>query len=214
MDYFLGDEREERAGGEVAPREFPLPLRIQSWNWAQGVFCEHTPRQKTTTLTIGDGERVALLPPDFYDVFGVYDSHREMWCREIQIREGDLRYADEDMPSYWIWSGKMYLEQAVSYSSGQLELHYWATWPEVEYDDGEYMQEGVYTPEWAEPALCYLTAAFCFQPLATQASDLNQYKNRIVDAGDPLDNPRAQQARENLWWYENLLAKRAPARNV
>ena len=217
LDLFLDDALRLGADGEPKSRLFPVPLRVEAWNWAQGVLCYHTPRARTMTLVVEEGKREAVLPPDLFAVEGIYDSDREKWWRPTHFLPGDIRYTDEELPEYWRFGNRLYLEDTIKYASTDLALYYWAYWPDVEYelDDDDnidyYTQEQVHTPRWAELALCHLTTATCMMPLELFASDINQYKIR-VEAGTPLDNPRAQSANFHLLWWNTLIDLFPPAR--
>ncbi len=211
LDRFLGDGLPAEEGQE---RTFPLPLRVDAWNWAQKYFANHTPREREAVLEIGEGGRQASLPDDFLAVRGVYDQQEGHWWYELPIRAGDFRPADSDAPEYWIWSSSMHLERDVG--SEDLTLYYWAYYPEIEFIVGEdneditYEQGDVYTPHWAELPLCYLTTAIAWHPGIVLASDINQWRIK-VDSGTPMHNPREAAAREALWWYNRLLSEIQPA---
>jgi hypothetical protein len=210
LDLFLDDaEREGTA------QLFPIALRVEAWNWAQRVLCHHTPRQQAMDLVIDKGKRAAVLPSDFFAIHGVFDAGREVWWHPIIFKPGDVRYADDDLPEYWVWGNQMFLEDEIAYSATDYTFYYWAYWPEVEYDSAAevYEQEQIYIPRWAELALAHLTTATCMMPLEIFSSDINQYKIRI-ESGTPLDNPRAQSADFHLAWYRTLLDLYPPARDV
>jgi len=212
LDLFLDDA--ERAG---ATRLFPVPLRVEAWNWAQSILTHHTPRERLAILTIETGKRQAVLPSDFLAMEGIYDADRERWWRPMRRRPGDVRYTDEELPEFWTWSNQVFLEDEISYTAGDLTLYYWAYYPDVEYtvagDTITYTQEQVYTPMWAELAMCHLVTATCMMPGEVFASDINQYKIRI-ESGTPLHNPRAQSADFHLTWWNTLMDKFPPARDA
>lgn len=211
LDYFLDDAY---SAGQA--RRFSLPVRLMAWNWAQKYFVNHTPREQSTTLTIGSGGRQASLPDDFLAIVGLYDSGDEYWWRGMEIKPGEFRHTDSDIPEYWKWGSTLYLERDMT-GSTDLTLYYYAYYPEITYtvgatdEDITYLSETIYTPGWAELALCHLTTAICWHPGAVLASDINEWKIS-VDAGSPLHNPREAAAREALWWYNTLLATVTPTR--
>jgi hypothetical protein len=221
LDWFLGDAIE---GGEVdADRTFPEILRIESWNWAQRLFCAHTPMARQTPLRIEEGGREALLPPDFYKVEGLYDAYNSRWWWPMRRRPGDVRVDDDDVCEFWIRGTRMFLESEADYQNNDLTLHYWAYYPDVEYvevthesDSGEQYvtpdvrKDSILTPEWGEAPLLHLTAAFCWTPGSVQAADINQWDIKL-DSGTPLMNPRAEQAKLHLWWYDTLIGRYSPA---
>lgn len=213
LDYFLDD-----AYVEGQARRFNLPLRLYAWNWAQKYFAQnHTPREQSVTLSIDSGGRSASLPSDFLDIRGVYDSDEEYWWREMAVEPGDYRHTDSDLPEFWVWEDSLVLERDVGSDFTDLTLYYWAYWPDIEFSVGDtdeditYTQETIYTPDWAELALCHLTTAICWHPGYVLASDINEWKI-TVDAGTPMHNPRQAAARENLWWYNHLVSSVQPAR--
>lgn len=213
LDLFLDDA--ERAG---AARLFPVPLRIESWNWAQRILMHHTPRQRVIAIAIETGKRQIVLPSDFFAMEGIYDTDRERWWRPMRRRPGDVRFTDEELPEFWRWADRVFLEDEISYTSDDLTLYYWAYYPEVEYTIGgdgtiTCTQEQICVPSWVELAMCHLTAATCMIPGEIFASDINQYKIRI-ESGTPLHNPRAQSADFHLAWWNALIDKFPPARGT
>ncbi len=212
LDYFLDD-----AYVEGQARRFSLPIRLYAWNWAQKYFVNHTPRQQSFNISFYSGGRSASLPTDFLAVKGVYDSDEEYWWQEMAIEPGDRRRIDSDVPYYWIWESDMHLERDVGADSTNLALYYWAYYPDIDFSIGDtdeditYTQEDIYTPDWAELAMCHLTTAICWHPGYVLASDINEWKISI-DSGTPMHNPRQAAARENLWWYHDLIASVQPAR--
>lgn len=223
IDWFADDALQEDAGGEAQARAFPLPLRIDGWNWAQRVFVQHTPLQESVTLTINEDGRSADLPDDFLDVYCIYDEDEERWWREMAVRSGGYRDPDSDVLEYWIWGDTLNLEYDLDTDDDHLTLYYWAYYPEIEYsigedDDGDedpnditYSQEEIYTPDWAEPALIHLMVAYCWQPGSIQASDINEWRI-MVDSGTPMHNPRQAAAWDHYRWYNDLMAQVEPAR--
>jgi hypothetical protein len=222
LDRFMEDQLDTDASGDAKARRFPLPTRIYSWNWAQLVLVHHTPRQRSMTLEIDTDERSAVLPDDFFEVMGIYDSYEEYWWRRMSVQPGDYRDTDSDLPEYWIWDGKMLLERDIDIGSTDLTLYYWAYYPDVEFEvgtsEGEenpeditYTQETVYTPRWAESAMLHLCTAFCWQPLSIEASDINEWRIE-VDAGTPMHNPRQSAAWDHYRWWNELLGRISPAR--
>jgi hypothetical protein len=221
LDWFLGDAIE--AGETDADRTFPEILRIESWNWAQRFFCAHTPLARQTPLRIEEGGREALLPPDFYKVEGLYDADEERWWWPMRRRPGDVRPADDDVLEFWIRGNRMFLETELDYYNNDMTLYYWAYYPDVEYVEVENEQDGgsmyvtpdvrkeeILIPAWAESALCHLTASFVHQPGSITAADINQWDIKI-DSGTPLMNPRAEQAKLHLWWYDTIINRHPPA---
>lgn len=218
INRFADDALQTDAGGSAQPRIFPLPLRIDAWNWAQQVLVHHTPRQQSGTLSINSDGRSAVLPSDFFDVYGLYDSEEEYWWHRMTVYPGEYRDPDSDVPEYWIWDDEMILERELSTSDTNLTLYYWAYYPEIEFTVGDtdeditYTSEVVYTPRWADPAMIHLTIAYCWQPGSVQASDINEWKI-MVDSGTPMHNPRQAAAWDNYRWWNDLMAKVQPARS-
>jgi hypothetical protein len=196
---------------------FPEALRIEAWNWAQDLFCTHTPRQREMTAVIDSGGRSVVLPEDFYAIEGIYDSDNEQWWWPMSRNPGDVRSLDDSMLEFWLWGEKLYLEEDITFGSDDLTLLYWAYWPAVEYTtDGSTVtitQQYIYVPRWAELALMHLCISSCMVPEEIFSSDINQYKIKI-ESGDPLDNPRMQSAKWHLEMYEKLTDKHVPARMV
>jgi len=168
------------------------------------------------TLVVNTGQREAVLPGDAFAVDRIYDSNEERFWRPAHFRPGDIRYADDELPEYWVQGDRLYLEDTLEYDQTDLTLYYWAYYPQVEctYDDDneiENVTQGViYTPKWAELALTHLTTASCMMPLEIFSADLNQYKIR-VESGNPLQNPRMQSCNFHLQWWNMLIDRVSPA---
>lgn len=223
LDLFAGDPEPT---DEATARLFPESLRIEAWNWAQRLFCTHSPRARVATATVDTGQRSLVIPTDFYAIEGILDSDNERWWWPMERHPGDIRPVDDNVFEYWIWGDKMYLEDEVLYDSQDLQMFYWAYWPEVEYTSTSetnrdnvtivtvtVTQPNVYVPKWAELALLHLTTASCMVPHEVFSSDVNQYKIR-VESGTPLHNPRMQSAVWHLDMYERLVDKVPPKRSV
>jgi hypothetical protein len=211
LRLFLDDNPE---GGE-AKYQFPLPMRIVGWNWAQSVFQNHTMREMTARLSIGEDKRHALLPADYLIMALVYDRSNERTYARRMFSEGGARNESGDNFAYWTWGGKLRFDRPVT---EQIDIEYYAAWPKIIYtlnDQGKvtYVQGEVFVPEWAHLALAHLTAAAVLQPPAITAAMSNEYKIKI-DSGTPLDNPREQQARAHAWWYNDLISRFPPQERV
>lgn len=215
LDFFLGDAKREGSR-----RLFALPLRIEAWNWAQRQLCYHTPRAMKMTAVIESGNRELVLPTDFFAAERIYDSEEEQWWWPMRLRHGDVRYTDDDVLEFWTHGDRLYLETEKEYDSKDLVLYYWSYWPEISYtetleDDGDWSvdleSEIIYTPQWAELALCHLATATCMMPGEIFAADINQYKIRL-ESGTPIHNPRGESAKFHLWWWNVLLDKFRPVR--
>ena len=72
-----------------------------------------------------------------------------------------------------------------------------------------YTRDEVLVPTWAHGPLFHLTAAFCLNPQAVRAAMDRNYDIKIA-SGTPIMNSRAQQAREEAWWYDYLIGKYRP----
>jgi hypothetical protein len=215
LSYFLDDR--PTAGNDY---QFPLPLRVEAWNWAQGVFCAHTLRERSTTLTMIADSRKASLPDDFEFVGMIYDANGELApdYRNIYTQrrfvDGGLRMDTLNYNwAYWIWDNEVNFDKPMSQTIS-VRMDYFARWPDVTYAiqyDGsvEMVQDQVHIPKWAELPLIHLSASTILQPGAVQAAMSNEFRIKI-DAGTPLDNPRAQQAREHVWWYNTLIGFHTP----
>ncbi len=207
LDRFLDDELDEE--DEESTKIYSIPHRIESWNMSQRMLALHSPRQRQGTVTVDVGERSAILPPDFLAVWRIYDSDRKKWLRQMaNPRTGSVRYDDDELDQYWVWGGRLYFERTVDIDTEDLTFYYWAYWPEIEYEFKEdsyiILPNEVLVPPWATLAVCHLTAATLLQPGALQAARIRTW-NITVDSGRPIDNSRAQQAREHLWWWHAIL---------
>lgn len=212
MDHWFGDPLTDTG------RSYGEALRIEAWNWAQDVFCAHTPRQRQVIAEIDAGQRNIILPDDFLAIEGLYDAEEEQWWWPMRNRPGGIRYPDDDALEFWLWDNRMYLEAEISYDTGRLTMLYWAYWPDVEYTENAsgqitVIQPHIYTPKWAQLALMHLALSSCMIPGEVEAADLRNWGIK-VESGDPLDNPRMQSARWHLEIYERLLEKFPPARRT
>jgi hypothetical protein len=206
--YFLDDNP---AGGAAA-YQFALPLRIDAWNWAQRFFQNHTAREQEAEITIDESGRAAPLPPDLIDIAMIYDRTNERTYSLRRFSEGAYRSESDEYFAYWKWAGRLHFSRTVG-KGEKLTVEYFAAWPKIEYavNDGNVVivRDEILVPEWAELALAHLTAATVLQPPAITAAMSNEYKIKI-DSGTPLDNPREQQARAHLWWYNELIGLFSP----
>lgn len=210
FDEFLGSEIE---AGKLELKS--LPLRIEAWNWAQDIFCAHTPLQKQMTLELEADGRTAILPSDVYAVDRIYDSEEERFWWPVHFEPGQIRRTGAEDLQFWKWEGQLYLEKNVSTSSTALTLYYWGYYPAIEYEEDSAgvvtVHDGlVSTPRWAQMALMHLATAHIMQPGEVFASDINEYKIRI-DSGNPEHNPRAQSADYHYKWYSWLVGLFPPA---
>jgi hypothetical protein len=207
LDYFLSDSDDPRVYGQL--------YRIASWNWSQRILVGHTPRSRETNLDLEAGGRAAVLPPDFLAVWRIYDSDQNRWWAPMrQPLPNSVRDNEAETNAYWVFGGKLRIERELTIDTTDIVLFYWAYWPEMvtELDDlGAIVvvDDEINVPPWAVLPLCHLTAANLLVPGAIQAARLRQW-NIKVDSGTPLDNVRAQQAREHLFWWNTLLGMIAP----
>lgn len=200
---FLDDSPKE---GELK-YQFPLPLRIAGWNWAQQVFQNHTLREATCSVVVDEAKRSATLPNDLVSIATIYDNLNERTYARRSFAAGGHRNDYSENFAYWTWGGRLRFDRTVI---EPLVLEYYATWPNITYNvnnEGKvvYVNDAVLVPEWAHKALAHLTTAAVLHPPAITAAMSNEYKIKI-DSGTPLDNPREQQARAELWWYNELIA--------
>lgn len=206
LSLFLDDE-----GGT----NYSVPLRVWAWNAAQRVLAvHHTPREKTTSLTMESGERSAVLPPDFIAVWKIYDSDQQRWYSEYRPGATYKRSTDSELGQYWVWGNKLYFEKSIDVSNTDHTMYYAAYWPDITYQvvDSEYAytDDEVIIPDWAELPVTHLTAATCLQPGALEAAKDRNYNLSVIDSGTPIQNARAVQAREHVWWWTMLLGMVRP----
>jgi hypothetical protein len=210
LSFFLDDNP---ATGE-ADYQFPLPLRIAGWNFAQNAFSSHTLRERTAIVTVTN--RVVTLPDDFNTLGLLLDTGNKHIYSRMSLQEG-MTFNEAMMSdySYWMWSGKLFIEND---RSSQLTMHYFADWPDVTFTVTNgvttVVADDIYVPKWSLRPLFELVAAYCLEPNAIRAAMDRNYDIRIA-SGNPLMNSRQAQAREHAWWYDYLLSKIPPqARGV
>jgi hypothetical protein len=205
LNYFLDDNPKT---GE-RDYQFPLPLRIDGWNFAQQTFGVHTLLEKTVDLTIPQGARAIPLPADFAEMGILYDTKNNQTYTRKELSEGVVRNdSNAQSYQYWTWGGQLVLDTDKAQT---LKLYYFAYWPSVEFTVKEdkttaITVDNVLVPQWAVQPLLHLTAAYCLDPHAIRASLDRNYDIQIA-SGTPIMNSRAQQAREHAWWYDYLLGK-------
>ncbi len=209
LDWLL----EEKANYDTSSVkvEWPIVGRIAAWNWAQGIFAHHTALEKEQDLVV-EG-RVAALPADCLDVSMLYDSAKGKFYSKADFHFGGTRLATSEAYEFWVWGGKLHLERTLN-SKESLKIYYWARWPAVEYQIDDTLtlsvtQPEILIPEWAELPVAHLTCATLLAPKAIASAISAEFKIRI---DLPVGEPRAYQAREHLWWYNELLGK-VPAQN-
>ncbi len=203
LSYFLDDDPKE---GE--PKySYPVPLRATAWNWAQRVFSAHTAMQKKETLVLEADRKSAVLPAGLLQVKLVYEDGSLKTYVPLNLVQGG-RHDSFLASCYWLWAGSIYFGQPIA-SDKSVAMQYTALWPDVEYalQDGTctITQPNIYVPDWAEPALCHLTAASVLQPSSIAAAIARNYNTRI-DSGTPDDNARRSQAWEHWKWYQALIS--------
>jgi hypothetical protein len=214
LDVFLEDSLTADQIEEGTAKKYSVPQRVDAWNWSQRQFAvQHTPRQVRFIPAVDNGSRALVLPGDFLGIWRIYDSDANKWMREMRTpKTGGVRISDDSLSQYWVWGKTLYLEMDADAS--QMVLYYWAYWPEVTYrlESSTYviLESDVIVPSWTVLPICHLTASVCLQPGAIQAARSRNY-NIEVDSGRPVDNSRAQQAKEHWWWWQELLKKVAPA---
>jgi len=213
LSYFLDDTTTDETD-----RTWRERLRINSWNWAQDMFCAHTPLSKVVTLEVLADTRTGRLPDDFYAMDMLHDTTEDRWLSTARRRQGDIRYTDDDVLEYWLWGGELKLEKAYTEAGTDLQLYYWAFYPALEFvvdaTTGAVTveQNQIHTPRWAELALLHLTAANILAPGEMQASYLGEWDTR-QDSGNPIQNPRLKSIEFHVRMYDDILG-RFPKANV
>lgn len=185
--------------------------RVTSWVQGQRTIVTHTPRQRQAYLTVDQGLRSAILPPDFLKVDRIYDADRQRWMRKrLPQQDGAVRYSDDDLNQWYVWGGHLHFERDLAVGDTDITLYYWAYWSEPQFrvidDELVFDDERILVPPWAITPLCHYVAALVLQPGAIQAARIRQWNIR-VDSGRPTDNSRSLQAREHWWWWHTLLSQ-------
>lgn len=120
---------------------------------------------------------------------------------------GGYRSDSDELRQYWVWGNTLYLE--AEKDADDLTLYYTAYWPDVEYETvggvATVTVNGIWVPKWAELPLLHLTAATCLVPGSIEAARQRNFNMTGSDIGNPIQNARAQQAREHLLWWTSLL---------
>jgi hypothetical protein len=213
LSYFLSDVP-RTAGG--AAYKHPLLLRLEAWNWAQREFAQHTAREMVVSpLNVEPDGRSALLPDDFFEIVQVYDADNAMIYAPRHFASGGYRSDNSEDFVFWVWGDVLHFEATVT---TKLALYYYAYWPEVTWrfkddDQIEILQDQISVPKWAELPLLHLTAAGVLQPMAIESARNREYATKI-DSGTPDDNARRTQAREQWWWYHELMGQHRPQDRV
>ncbi len=205
LNYFLDDNPKT---GE-RDYQFPLPLRLDGWNFAQDTFSVHTLRERQIDITVPSDTRTVSLPADFAEMGILYDPKLLKTYTRKELNEGVNRNDAYDQSfEYWTWGGNLILDTNLS---SAFKLWYFAYWPNVQYTlnaDGTvaYVRDEVVVPRWSMLPLLHLAAAYCLDPNAIRAA-MDRNFDISIASGTPIMNSRAQQAREHAWWYDYLLGK-------
>ena len=194
--------------GDAGSASYPQALRIACLNWAQRILATHTAQEKSASLVLATGGLSAPLPADYFEIGSIYDSVDKEFLSPVTLQSGR---ADDTAGSacYWIWGDTLNLISAKT----ALTAYYYAYWPEIvavtDPPQVPLPANVISIPVWAELPLVHLTAAGLLQPSAIRAAVINSGKI-MIDNGNPLQNSFAQQAREHLWWYNELVGRYPP----
>jgi hypothetical protein len=205
LNFFLDDNPKTGA----RDYQFPLPLRVEGWNFAQDTFSVHTMAEKTVALNLPPGARSIALPADYGAMGLVYDTKNNQTYTQKELSAGVVRNDDVAQGfQYWAWGGQLFIDTD---KASTLKLSYFAYWPSVEYTvnaEGTVAltKDDVLVPRWSVQALLHLTAAYCLTPHAIRAA-MDRNFDIDIASGTPIMNSRSQQAREHAWWYDHLLSK-------
>lgn len=196
LDAFLNDTTGE---------DFTDAQRMVGWNAAQRLLAvHHTPREQSMGLVLMASGRQAALPATCIDVKGIYDGDASRWWAKMVVApETGYRLSDAQARLFWVWDRNLYLERDVE-STDDLTLYYYAYWPDIARDE-----DVILIPGWAELPCMHFTAAYCLQQGSLEAADIRQWLGP-ADRGNPIQNPRAVQAREHWWWWTTLLSQVKP----
>jgi len=194
--------------------EYTQVEKIWAWNAAQRHFAVHTSRQRVTEgVTIESSGRAIVLPDDFFAMGRLYDPVDEKyWSMSTVFEPGAYEVRDGNDPLWTHWGNRLILGDEIS-ASNSMEMWYYAYWPEIEYQTVAsvvtIVQENITVPRWAETALLYLAGAFLLYPKSIQAAMVRQW-NMMIDSGNPMMNPRLQEAWDKYKWYTELISHYAP----
>ncbi len=188
----------------------PAPLRALAWNTAQRFMAKtHTALEKTDEFSLtGDTPYSFVLPDDLIDIGAVYSLDLAQFLRPMRfVSGGSYQEGAEDTPSFWVWGRTLVCE---TQQASSVRLYYYADWPEVVLDGAGQCTEGnILAPSWSILPLMHLAAAIVLQPMAIDSARNREF-NISFDSGRPTDNSRAQQAKEHLTWWEQLMGKVPP----
>jgi hypothetical protein len=201
LSHFLDDVVTE---GDL---KFSVPLRVQSWNWAQDIFVAHTALQKQVLLAIDNDTRSGILPEDFYIPSMLYDENNGQFLQMARFKHGTLRDSMASNDDWWCWGNRIFIEKSVDFTH-RVTLYYFAYYPKVTYilEGGAYIyrDKSIYVPRWAEEAIVHLTCSAILMPGSISAAMQRNY-NIMIDSGSPIQNSRMQQSFDHFKWYHDII---------
>lgn len=182
---------------------FPVELRLDGCNAALRAFAAHTALPSSAVLA-GDGVTKAFsLPANLLagSLLYLWDG-AAFWQMENEVPlPADIGPVNDDK-KWWIWPpDTINLNEK---PSGDVDLYYYAHWPEVAGDADE-----ITVPVWAREALLFYAAAYCLSKTATAAANIRQY-NTKTDSGNPEHNPMSDRQKEFLKLYDQVIGRYSP----
>ena len=163
--------------------------------WALDIFAiGHTAVERMHTATVLAGGDIEM-PTDMLFVKGLYSVSDKLYLRPFYARPevGDTGKA------WYSWPRTLLHTYGVE---GQIDVEYYAYHSRIDADDATEIE----VPQWAVPAIVWLTMANILIPSSVSAANLAQYKIK-VDSGNPEDNPMLLQVKHFISQYEWLIAQ-------
>lgn len=161
---------------------------------AHNAILPWVPKQQVSVLTSGSaGQTEFALPSNCYQIQALQELTYYKFIPRATLSPQTVRNPNYSLSNDWIDypSGYLSLSSALDVGS-QMRLFYLATWitPTSE-TDIDYELE---VPVYSYSGIIYYASAYCLKAKGSNTSNIRQWMQRTIDAGNPEDNPLRRQA--------------------
>lgn len=151
------------------------------------------PKQAYAVVTSGSAAQTNFaLPADVYTVMAVQDLYSYQFLPRASFPARSVRNPTGPAND-WIDYPSGYVSLAVGQDIGaQFGIYYLATWdiPDSESD----LMFVLEAPDYAVHGIICYCAAYCLKAKGSNTSNIRQWMQRTIDAGNPEDNPLRKHA--------------------